>query len=142
MKKRKKSQETPQMRVERVQLSKCMQTKSIKNKKKYDRKRDNQKIIPSFLSFSLLIHYISNVSKPNLNGDIMLALISNLSTETEYLIASADGCRDATDKSAYESYCLIGETITMGSVIVSAPSIDEINRYRRKHDAIKYTEGE
>ena len=46
MKKRKKSQETPQMRAERLQLTKCMQTKTIKNKKKYDRKRDSQKVIP------------------------------------------------------------------------------------------------
>jgi len=48
MKKRNKSQETPQMRAERLQLSKCMQPKVIKNKKKYDRNRDRQKTSISF----------------------------------------------------------------------------------------------
>ena len=62
MKKRKKSNETPQMREERLQFTKCMQTKTIKNKKKYDRKREKQKLLPSFCLF----RYISNVTN---NGD-------------------------------------------------------------------------
>jgi hypothetical protein len=57
MKKKNKSKETPQMRAERLALSKCMQTKTIKNKKKYDRKRDSQKVIP----FDLGIFFLSSL---------------------------------------------------------------------------------
>lgn len=51
MKKQKKGSETPQMRAERLALSKCTQTKSIPNKKKFNKKQERQKRLSFFFVF-------------------------------------------------------------------------------------------
>ena len=49
MAKDKRSKEIPQMRAERLALSKCMTIRIVTDKKKYNRKREKQKFLPSFL---------------------------------------------------------------------------------------------
>ena len=51
----------------------------------------------------------------------MLALISNCETEFSYFVSSESQCKDSVDKSAYQAFKTIGETISMGKVIVSYP---------------------
>ena len=58
----------------------------------------------------------------------MTAIISNTRTRTtnhrteigrtEYIVTCREECRDNTDRSAYDMAVMLGQTITMGTVIV------------------------
>jgi hypothetical protein len=58
----------------------------------------------------------------------MTAVISNTSARTdnhrteiersEYTVTCREECRDSTDRGAYDMAVMIGQTVTMGSVVV------------------------
>jgi hypothetical protein len=59
MAKDKRSKEIPQMRKERLALSKCMTTQVVLDKRKFNKKRERQKkFLPSFLPYFGSLPYL------------------------------------------------------------------------------------